>query len=280
MTSSETAWTLSQRAQTSSGEIAWDRLGEGPPVVLVHGTPSRSLIWRNVAPALAEQATVYVYDLLGYGDSERREGQDVSIPVQGRLLAELVRTWGLDRPALAGHDIGGATIMRAHLLEGVDARALSLVDAVVLRPWITSTSRHIQAHLDAYRTMPNHVFREVIAAHLRTATYRPMAEDVFEALFGQWEGERGQALWLAHVASFDEGQIAEFEPMLDAMETPTRILWGEHDAWLHPRVSEGVARKLPHADRVLISEAGHFSMEDRPEQVATTLVEWFAEETS
>jgi len=107
-----------------------------------------------------------------------------------------------------------------------------------------------------------------------------MDEEVLAAIFDQWEGEQGQALWLAHVASFDEGQIAEFEPMLDAMETPTRILWGEHDAWLHPRVSEGVARKLPHADRVLISEAGHFSMEDRPEQVATTLVEWFAEETS
>lgn len=120
-------WNLSRRTQTSLGEIAWDRLGEGAPVVLVHGTPTRSLLWRNVAPVLAEHFAVYVYDLLGYGDSERGEDHDVSIAVQGRLLAELVQTWSLDRPALVGHDIGGATVLRSHLLEGVAARWLALV---------------------------------------------------------------------------------------------------------------------------------------------------------
>ncbi len=277
MTSSEIAWSLRQRAHTSFGEIAWDHLGEGPPVVLVHGTPSRSLVWRKVAPALAEHFAVYVYDLLGYGDSERREDQDVSIAVQARLLAELGDRWSLDRPALVGHDIGGATVLRAHLLEGVAARRLVLVDAVALRPWITPASRHIQAHLEAYRTMPTHLFREVVAAHLRTATHRPMDQEVFRAIFDQWEGERGQARWLAHVAGFDERHTEEFEPLLNSMETPTRIVWGEHDAWLDPEVSERIERQLPRADRVLLSEAGHFSMEDEPDGVAAAILDWLGE---
>jgi len=147
-----TAWTLERRVTTARGEIAWDRLGDGPAVVLVHGTPSRSVLWRDVAPLLAEHFTVYVFDLLGFGQSERHVEQEVCIRSQGEVLAELVQTWGLRAPAVVGHDIGGATVLRAHVLEGMPARRIVLVDAVVLRPWITATTRHIKA---PPRRLPN-----------------------------------------------------------------------------------------------------------------------------
>src|SRR4051812_2707900 len=132
---------LTRRAGTPRGQIAWDRFGEGPPVVLVHGTPSRALVWRNVVRALAERHAVYVFDMLGFGDSERRVEQDVSLVAHGEVLAALVRQWQLDRPALVGHDIGGAAVLRAHLVEGVPVSSLALVDAVVLAPWITDRTR-------------------------------------------------------------------------------------------------------------------------------------------
>ncbi|MDQ3664214.1 MAG: hypothetical protein M3353_06080 [Actinomycetota bacterium] len=48
------AWRLERSVDTTRGQIAWDRFGEGPPLVLVHGTPSRSVMWREVVPPLAE----------------------------------------------------------------------------------------------------------------------------------------------------------------------------------------------------------------------------------
>jgi hypothetical protein len=45
---------------------------------MVHGTPWSSWTWRRVAPRLAERFTVYVFDLLGFGASDQRPGQDVS----------------------------------------------------------------------------------------------------------------------------------------------------------------------------------------------------------
>jgi pimeloyl-ACP methyl ester carboxylesterase len=270
------SWTLTRRAATSHGEIAWDRLGEGPAVVLVHGTPSRSALWRDVAPRLAERCTVYLLDLLGFGQSERHEDQKVSVRIHGEVLAELLKGWGLRSPALVGHDIGGATVLRAHLLEGVAARRIALVDAVVLRPWITATTRHIKAHLEAYRTMPTHIFREVAAAHLRTATERPMEPAVFAAYFDQWEGERGHQLWLRNVRGFDEQDTADFESLLDTMLTPTRIVWGEQDRWLPVEVSARIEARLPVADRVVIDRAGHFSPEDQPERVARELLDFLA----
>jgi pimeloyl-ACP methyl ester carboxylesterase len=64
-------WRLGKQESTSVGEVAYEVFGEGSPVILVHGTPMRSYLWRNVAPALAERHSVYVYDLLSYGESEK-----------------------------------------------------------------------------------------------------------------------------------------------------------------------------------------------------------------
>src|SRR5215218_28424 len=100
---------------------------DGTPVVLVHGTPFSSHLWRRVVPALAQTNTVYAFDLPGYGSSEKREGQDVSLAAQGRVFSELLDHLGLDKPAVVGHDFGGAITLRAHLLEGRDFRAIALI---------------------------------------------------------------------------------------------------------------------------------------------------------
>jgi pimeloyl-ACP methyl ester carboxylesterase len=269
------SWRLRRRIRLSGGEIAFDVFGEGPPVILVHGTPSRSYIWRRIVPALAGHHAVHVFDLLGFGDSERREGMDVSIPAQARALAQLVESWGLEWPAIAGHDIGGAIVLRAHLLEEVPFGRIALVDAVVVRPWITPASRHVRTHLEAYRTMPNHIFEQAVIAHLRTATARPMDEATFDAAFGQWRGEDGQAHYVNNVAQFDERYTAEFEPLLASMRTPVRIVWGEKDAWLDPVFAGRLHDLLPNSDLKLIPGAGHFAMEDSPDQVAQVLEEFF-----
>jgi pimeloyl-ACP methyl ester carboxylesterase len=61
-------WNLTKSIELSDGVVRWDSLGAGPPIVLVHGTPYSSFLWRDVAPALAQSGRqVYVFDHLGYG---------------------------------------------------------------------------------------------------------------------------------------------------------------------------------------------------------------------
>lgn len=271
------SWNLRRRVRLSGGEIAYDVLGYGPPLILVHGTPSRSYIWRDVALKLADKFTVYVFDLLGFGESERREGLDVSLAAQARLLAELVQAWGLEDPSVAGHDIGGGIVLRAHLLEGVPFKCIALIDSVVLRPWITPTTRHVKANLDVYGTMPMQVFEAIVASHLRTATHRPMDEDAFTTYLEGWRGEFGQRIYLQKDAQLDEDDTAEFETLLPTIEVPVKIVWGERDAWLAPALAERLLEIIPRSDLVLLPETGHFAMEDSPREVATTLFEFFTE---
>jgi pimeloyl-ACP methyl ester carboxylesterase len=80
---------LDRRHRFDGQEVAWGRMGNGPALVLIHGTPFSSQVWRRIAPLLAGRWTVYYFDLLGYGLSDMRDQQDVSLSVQNRLLASL-----------------------------------------------------------------------------------------------------------------------------------------------------------------------------------------------
>ena len=127
-------WTLPERHETRQGAVRWARFGAGEPVVLLHGTPFSSYVWREIAAALASRHTVHVWDLLGYGQSEMRDGQDVSLAAQQEVFADLLRHWELDRPAVVAHDFGGAIALRTALLDGIRYGRLALVDAVSVRP--------------------------------------------------------------------------------------------------------------------------------------------------
>jgi pimeloyl-ACP methyl ester carboxylesterase len=266
---------LGRRVEVSGGRVAYEAFGEGPPLVFVHGTPSRDFIWRKVAPALAESRTIYVYDLLGFGESERGEGQDVSIAAQARALAELLEVWDLARPAVAGHDIGGGIALRAHLLEGAKVERLALLDPVVLTPWGTPTLRHVKANLEAYRSMPTGPFEAIVASHLRTAVSHPLAPEAYEAYLSQWQGEEGQRAYLGKDAQLNEEDTRVLEPLLASVAIPIHILWGEEDAWLDPALGERLRREIPGSELKLVPGAGHFVMEDAPEAVARYLAEFF-----
>jgi pimeloyl-ACP methyl ester carboxylesterase len=228
-------------------------------------------VWREVAPALAERHEVYVWDLLGFGDSERRVEQDVSLVAHGQVLADLVEQWGLERPALVGHDIGGAVILRAHLLEGVPASHIGMVDAVVLAPWITPRTREMQQNAERWNSLPDPALEETIVEHLRTATVKSLDDEVFRGLFGQWKGAEGQALYIRNLVQLDEDHTREFEPLLQKITAPTTVVWGEKDAWLPLATSAEIADRIPGAALVTLPNAGHFSMEDDPAGVSDAL---------
>jgi len=115
-------------------EVAWWRVGEGPPVVLCHGTPFSSQIWRPFAEGLSVDHTVYGWDMPGYGASSKAAEHAVDFGVHGELLADLIAEWELDEPQVVAHDFGGAVALRAHLIQGVPYRSLMLVDVVAIPP--------------------------------------------------------------------------------------------------------------------------------------------------
>ena len=270
-------WRLADRVDVSGGEVAAGVLGNGAPVILVHGTPASAYLWRKVAPVLAREYRVYVWDLLGFGASRLRPGVPPSIAQQARTLAELVEHWALDTPVLVGHDIGGGIVLRAHLIERVPAHRLALLDAAVIGPWNTPFTEHMQRHADVYRTMPTHVFADIIRPRIRTAVHRPMPDEVLNAYLAPWTETAGQQRWIDQVASVSFEDTREVVARLDEISAPTLVLWGEHDEWFPPTMGEELAAAIPGAKLLAVAGAGHFLPEDNPEDTADALLQFLGE---
>jgi len=105
-----------RQIETSGATINLVTGGSGPPLLLLHGYPQTHVMWRKVAPALAENFTVVIPDLRGYGDSSKPPAGDNFINYSKRALArdqvETMAALGLERFAVAGHDRGARVTHR------------------------------------------------------------------------------------------------------------------------------------------------------------------------
>ena len=166
-------WPLPETFRFSGQAVRWGRMSAGPALVLLHGTPFSSWEWHRVAPHLAATRMVYYYDMPGYGASEKRAGQDVSLGVQNAVAAALFAHWGLDRPDVVAHDFGGATALRAHLIDGLDYRSLTLIDPVALAPWGSPLVSHVRAHEAAFAGMPAYMHDAILPPTCRPRCTAP-----------------------------------------------------------------------------------------------------------
>ncbi len=270
------SWNLRCEYRSSGGVIRYDVRGDGPPLVLVHGTPWSSFCWRRVIPRFSQRWKVYCYDLLGYGQSEKREGQDVSLGMQGRILAELLDHWRLDRPYVVGHDFGGTTVLRTHLIERREFKRIVLIDPVALAPWGFPFFAHVKKYEEAFRDVPDYIHEAIVAAYVRDATFSPMNEEVLAGILEPWLGPTGRRAFYRQMAQADQSFTDEMEPGYGGITCPVLILWGEEDRWIPVSTGQRLRQMIPTAEFRPIPGAGHLVHEDAPEAVTSHLVEFFA----
>lgn len=102
--------------KTSGAEIVTVKGGEGPPLLLMHGNPFNHLSWHKIAPKLAEEFTVVLTDLRGYGDSSKPPGggdhSDYSFRNMALDQVEVMQELGFERFYAAGHDRGARVLHR------------------------------------------------------------------------------------------------------------------------------------------------------------------------
>lgn len=254
--------------------------GVGDPVVLVHGTPSSSLIWRNVVPYLVDAGfKVHVFDLLGYGLSERPwdPAIDTSISAQVPVLEAMLDHWGLEAVHLIAHDIGGGIAQRFGVFSPHRLRSLSMIDVVSYDSYPSHRTREqMKAGLEALITAPDEMHR----AHfkewlLSTVTDKKSFSDGPLNLYLDFiSGPIGQgSLYQHQVRHYDPKHTLEIaDQMHELGGVPTKLIWGADDGWQVLDWAHRLKEAIPNAELSVIENCGHFAMEDQPDEVSKLLL--------
>ncbi len=220
------------KVQTTSATINGVIGGQGPPVLLLHGAPQTHISWRLVAPKLAADHTVVAADLRGYGDSSKSPDTADHSNYSKRAMAldqvEVMKHFGFDRFAVAGHDRGGRVAHRMALDHPRAVTKAAVLDIVPTHYLYTHvTIEFVQAYF--------HWFN-----YLRPA---PGPENEVKAGYDSRPAPQGEVQAEYHRSASDPANIhamcedyragASIDLKDDAadldhkVECPLHVLWGE-----------------------------------------------------
>jgi pimeloyl-ACP methyl ester carboxylesterase len=266
-----TNWSLSKEYIFEGRSVRYDITGHGPPLVLVHGTPWSSFNLRHLIRSLSGDFTVYYFDLLGYGQSDRSPG-DVSLGIQNQLLDRLLDHWQLEKPLIIGHDFGGATVLRTHLLNQRDFEKIVLIDPVALSPWGSPFFQHVRAHEAAFAGVPDYIHDAIVRAYVKTAAFRPLDETTMDAIVAPWTGDHGKPAFYRQIAQADSAYTDEVQPLYAQITRPVMILWGREDAWIPVAKGEMLRQMIQNSVLHVIPAAGHLVIEEQPQQLISYIL--------
>ena len=228
-----------------------EHTGSGEPVVLLHGLSGSQRWWRYTVPALAREYEVHVLDLIGHGRSRRAPHQP-TIPEMASLVSAWMQELGIERPHLVGHSMGGQ--ISVHLAASDAAlRSLTLVDAAGLpRPFtLREMTRFMAGVLPPRAWGVPHFIPTIWLDALRA-------------------GPRSLVSSGLHILTDD------VTPLLPSIRVPTLIVWGALDPLIPVEYGRRMADAIPGARFVVVEDAAHNVMCDRPAEFNRLLLDFLA----
>ena len=250
----------------------WAEMGEGDPVILLHGIPESWQCWKHQLPTLATQFRVLAFDLKGYGQSDKSEGDYTSSHVARELIL-LLDAIGIDRFRLAGHDWGVAV---------GDSICHHIPDRV---------EQYVRCCLSLHRYDPRNALHHQWNAKNPEAAARLMARA--DAFVRVWfdsscvpELRPNEEEMREIAAEFSWPGIAEAVPRYfrdipknepvdySRLTMPVLYVHGERDPRQPIEYARGMEDHIPGLAAVLVLDSGHFVTRERPKEMTQALM-WF-----
>jgi pimeloyl-ACP methyl ester carboxylesterase len=291
------------KTTTHEYQIRWTRRSMSsdvplPTVVLIHGTPWSSTVWRDLTTSLLSRYDVYVYDHPGFGlsppprrlskrddDDSERADLDGSLVLRAEASAALFKHWNLPRPPhVVAHDNGGLVSLRLRLEHQIPLASLCLVDVVAIGPFGLPFFKLVAENQAVFTAIPPNLVEGLVRAYVKTATYKPVPLETEDMLCGPWleGGSQGSDRFLREMVQAhhrevgtalenEYGRVARGE-----LTTPIKIIWGRDDAWLPVEIAHRLQKALgvKPEDLVVIPEAGHLIHYDQPGPLALEVGLW------
>ena len=265
------------------------QVGQGAPLLLLHGWPEFWLTWEPVMLRLAGRFRLIAPDLRGFGDSDKPNGPFGPEGHAADMLA-LLKALGVERAGIVGHDVGGAVMQPLARKAPECMVGLFFFDFVYpgIGARMGAPDRLNEIWYQSFNQMdiaPTLVgaSRETCQAYvsyfLRHWAYRKDAfDDVLDAFVDNFLKPGNLTGGFAHYRASHAGRIAMMKgeaPSMPRIGTPTCVRWAEHDPLFPYSWTDRLADTFADLDLALFANVGHFPHREAPDRAATAITEFF-----
>ncbi len=285
-------FSASKRFVTVQGaRVGYYEEGAGEPLLLLHGCPFSSFIWRKVIPLLSSQHRCLAPDLLGLGDTEAPFDADWSLRAQAAMVVGFLDALGIERAHVVGHDHGGAVAQllaaehphRIVRLVITNAEAYDNWPSAEERPFVKATQIPLLGDLVLWAWSRRSLFRRTLIDARAVHDPGVLTSELLDGYIRANLGDRHRR---ARTRRFLAGQLdpANNRVTLDVLDGlrrfghPTLLVWAEDDPHFGPEWGQRLLRDIQGAVGLeLLPETGHLLMEERPERFAELVGRFLAE---
>jgi 2-hydroxy-6-oxonona-2,4-dienedioate hydrolase len=268
-----------QTVEVDGLSIRYLTVGEGQPLVLLHGAGDNALDWQWVMPALAATYRVYAPDLPGSPDSAR-PAADYSPAFFERFVAAFVDALGIGQATFVGNSLGGLIALRLALSEPGRVTALVLVDSAGLGSAVNPvfTSVNVpglgEAAIPLWRTLVGAYQRAwgrttLLFAHSPKSVPREWLAE--QCRLAQSPGYLEAHLTVLRTLVSPLGQREVLVDRLSELEIPTLVIWGARDRVFPESQAIEAVSHLQEGSLALIPDCGHVPHVECPDRFLAAL---------
>ena len=271
-------WQSNQLCELAGYKLAYQRLGQGEPVLLVHGITTYSFIWRRIIPQLSWEYDVIAVDLLGCGNSDKPLDVPYSLRQHAEILLEFTRHLGLERFHFIGHDVGGGVGQIFAVQYGQYLYDLTVINTVAYDYWPVQPTSAIRTPI-IRQLMMAVLDRGALKQIVLRGVYHDERVDseLMDLFWMPMRSREGRKAFLHFAKSLDNQDLMVIAGNLKLLSLPVLIIRGEADLYLSAAISDRLHREIPNSRLVKIPTAGHFIQEDEPELLVDFIMQFFEE---
>ncbi len=285
------AQTIPQKAVKVLGsKMTYLELGQGEPVVFVHGNPTSSYLWRNVMPYVSANSKAIAVDLIGMGGSDKPV-IDYTFTDQYRYFEGFIDALGLEKLTLVGHDWGAAIaweyarrnpdkVTRLAFMEGVLPPAFP-------RPTFESMGEEMGNMFRAFKdpvqghklVIEDNIFVEQVLAGF---VNRPLGDDAMTAYrepFLKQADRKPVLAWPREVPIEGKPEttvdtLTVIDAFMGKTTMPVLLAYAEPGVLVPPQATGWYAGKIANLEMAFVGQGLHFIQEDQPDAIGRAIADW------
>lgn len=257
--------------------------GQGEPILLIHGFPTSSYLWRDIMGSLSGDYQVIAVDLPGYGQSDKKIGDSYSFRYYGRVLTAILDHLKIERVTLGVHDLGGPIGLHWMVQDMSKVQRLILFNTLVYPKFSWGVKLFgLMSILPGIRNWLTSSGGIKKAMQIGVYNKERLTKEVVQYYQAPFKDKESRKALLKSVQRLSMKGFEEIENKLHSFKGPIQIIYGENDKIL-PRVKntmDKVKEHMPQAQLVSIPNCGHFLQEDEPEQISDLILSFMKSETA